>query len=75
MNTSDHFRQASLVVMTVDALPCVLGNRGTRAFISGEQRSKMRGTGEQKNFQGIGNVNFDFGKQGPEQNGLFQGHK
>ena len=41
------------------------GNRGTRAFISGEQWSKMRGTGERRQFWGTGNKgnqDFDFGE-------------
>ena len=29
-------------------MPGILGNRGTRAFISGEQRSKLKATGEQR---------------------------
>ena len=40
---------------TIEALPWVLGNRGTRAFISGEQENedlKMRGTREQMHFGG-----------------------
>ena len=49
-----------------EALPGVLGNRGTRAFISGEQGNKgqiLRGTGEQRLYWGTGNIRkqiFDF---------------
>ena len=53
-----------------EALPGVLGNRGIRPFISGEQGNKglkLKGTGEQRQFWGIGNIenqDFDFGEQG-----------
>ena len=42
-----------------EALPGGLQNRGTRDFISGEQGNKglkMRGTGEQRQFQGNANI-------------------
>ena len=41
-----------------EALPGVLGNRGTRACISREQWNKgliLRGTGEQRQYWGTGN--------------------
>ena len=41
------------------ALPGVLGNRGIRPFISGEQGNKslkLKGTGEQRQFWGTGNI-------------------
>ena len=53
-----------------EALPGVLGNRGIRLFISGEQGNKslkLKGTGEQRQFWGTGNIenqNFDFKEQG-----------
>ena len=62
------------------ALPRVLGNRGTNAFIPGEQGNKylqMRGTWEQKQIWGtgnIGNADFDFWRT-EEQTDLFQGNK
>ena len=49
-----------------EALPGVLGNRGKRVFISGEQWNKgqiLRGTGEQRQYWGTGNIRkqiFDF---------------
>ena len=57
----------------------VLGNRGTRSFISGSgelgnKGIKMRGTGEQRQFWGTRNIenqDFDF----REQSDLFQGNK
>ena len=55
--------------MNSEALPRVLGNRGIRPFFSGEQGNKslkLKGTGEQRQFWGIGNIenqDFDFGKQ------------
>ena len=55
---------------TVEALPGVLGNRGTRAFISGEHGNKgqfLRGTGEQRQYWGTGNIENKFsifGEQG-----------
>ena len=48
----------------------VLGNRGKRVFISGEQGNKcqiLRGTGEQRQYWGTGNIRkqiFDFWEQG-----------
>ena len=48
----------------------VLGNRGIRSFISGEQGNKslkLKGTREQRQFRGTGNIaneDFDFGEQG-----------
>ena len=56
-----------------------LGNKATRAFISGQQGkgSKMRGTNEQRQLWGTGNIGiqvdllFYFG----EQCRLFQGNK
>ena len=57
-------------VYTVEALPGVLGNRGTRAFISGEQGNKgqfFRGTGERRQYWGTGNIENKFsifGEQG-----------
>ena len=53
-----------------EALPGVLGNRGTMAFISGEQGNRcqiLRGTGEQRQFWGTGNIENKFsifGEQG-----------
>ena len=63
-----------------EALPGVLGNRGNRAFISGEQGNKgqiLRGTEEQRQYWGTGNIRkqiFDFWGTG-EQANLFQGNK
>ena len=63
-----------------EALPGVLGNRGNRAFISGEQGNKgqiLKGTREQRQFWGTGNIRkhvFDFFGTG-EQANLFQGNK
>ena len=57
-------------VATAEALPGGLGNRGTRAFISGEQENKgqiLRGTGEQRIYWGTGNMESKFsifGEQG-----------
>ena len=56
------------------------GNKGKRAFISGEQGNKgqiLRGTGEQRHYWGTGNLRkqiFDFWGTG-EQANLFQGNK
>ena len=50
--------------------PEVLGNRGIRPFISGEQGNKslkLKGTGEQRQFLGTRNIDnrdFDLGEQG-----------
>ena len=55
---------------TIEAPPRVLRNRGIRSFISGEQGNKslkLKGTGEQRQFWGTGNIenqDFDFGEQG-----------
>ena len=63
-----------------EALPGVLGNRGKRVFISGEQGNKgqiLMGTGEQRQYLGTGNIRkqiFDFLGTG-EQANLFQGNK
>ena len=63
-----------------EALLGVLGNRGIRAFISGEQGNKgqiLRGTGEQRQYWGTGSIRkpiFDFGGTGELAN-LFQGNK
>ena len=60
-------RQVHLIwACSVEALPGVFGNRGKRAFISGEQGNKghiLRGTGEQRQYFGTGNIRkqiFDF---------------
>ena len=64
---------------SVEALPGVLGNRGTSQFISGERGNKgqiLRGTGEQRQYWGTGNIRkqiFDFRGTG-EQANLFQGN-
>ena len=64
----------------LEALPGVLGNRGKRVFISGEQGNKgqiLRGTGEQRQYWGTGNIRkqiFDFWGTG-EQANLFQGNR
>ena len=64
---------------SVEALPGVLGNRGTSQFISGEQGNNgqiLRGTGEQRQYWGTGNIRkqiFDFWGTG-EQANLFQGN-
>ena len=53
---------------------------GKRVFISGDQRNKgqiLRGTGEQRQYWGTGNIRkqiFDFWGTG-EQAFLFQGNK
>ena len=50
-----------------EALPGVLGNRGTRAYFQGNKGPKMRGTGEQRQSWGTGNIenqDFGFGEQG-----------
>ena len=54
----------------IEALPEVLGNRGTRAIFSGELGNKglkVSGTGEHRQFMGTGNIenqHFVFGEQG-----------
>ena len=48
-----------LVANINEALPGVLGNRGIRPFISGEQGNKslkLMGTWEQRQFWGTGNI-------------------
>ena len=45
--------------VVIEALPGILGNRGIRSFISGEQRNKslkLKGTGNKGNFLGTGNI-------------------
>ena len=70
----------SWTLLENEALPGVLGNRGNRAFISGEQGNKgqiLRGTGEQRQYWGTRNIKkhiFDFWGTG-EQANLFQGNK
>ena len=62
-----------------EALPGVLGNRGIRPFISGEQGNKskqLNGAGEQRQFSGTRNIenqDFDSGEQGKMP--IFQGNK
>ena len=63
-----------------ETLPGVLGNKGKRVFISGEQGNKgqiLRGTGEQRQYWRTGNIRkqiFNFwGTR--EQANLFQGNK
>ena len=57
-------------LVIIEALPGVWGNRGIRSFISGEQWNKslkLKGTREQRQFGGTGNIenqDFDFGEQG-----------
>ena len=65
---------ASNEVRVSEALPGVWGNRGKRGFISGEQGNKgqiLRGTGEQRQYWGTGNIRkqiFDFlGNRGTSQ--------
>ena len=59
-------------MMIIDeALPGVLGNRGTRTFISGEQGNKgqiLRGTGEQRQYWGKGNIKNKFSIFGEQRN-------
>ena len=53
--------------MSMEALPGVLGNRGTKAFFQGNKGLKIRGTGEHRQFWGTGNIEnqaFVFGGQG-----------
>ena len=53
-----------------ETLPGILGKRGIRHFISGEQGNKslkLKGTGEQRQLGGTGNIenqDFDLGEQG-----------
>ena len=62
----------------IEALPGFFWKRGKRVFISGEQGNKgqiLRGTGEQRQYWGTGNIRnqiFDFVGTG-EQAKLFQG--
>ena len=66
--------------MSTEALPVVWGNRGKRAYISGEQGNKgqiLRGTGKLRQYWETGNIRkqiFNFGGTG-EQANLFQGNK
>ena len=67
-------------LFTNEALPGVLGNRRKRVFISGEQGNKgqiLRGTGEQRQYWGTGNIRKQFfyfwGTKA--QANLFQGNK
>ena len=66
--------------LPIEALPGVLGNRGNRTFISGEQGNEsqnLSGTGEQRQYWGTGNIRkhiFNFWGTG-EQANLFQGNK
>ena len=59
---------------TGEALPKALGNKGNRAFISGEQGNKcqiLRGTGEQREYLETGNIRqqiFDFWGTGEQEN-------
>ena len=63
-----------------EALPGVLGNRGNRAFISGEHGNKgqiSRGTEEQRQDWGTGNIRkqiFNFWGTGEQANSI-QGDK
>ena len=63
----------------LEALPGVLGNRGIRSFISGEQGNKslkLKKTGKQRQFGGTENIenqDFDFGNKGKCR--FFQGNK
>ena len=55
----------------VEALPGVLGNRGTGSFISGEQGNKgkiWRGLGEQRQYWGTGNIENKFSHFGEQGN-------
>ena len=62
-----------------EAFPGVWENTGLRPFISGEQGNKslkLKGTGEQRQFGGTGNIenqDFNFGEQGKMS--IFQGNK
>ena len=61
---SELFLQLNVhVVPSMEALPGVLWNRGTRALISGEQGNKgqvLRGAGEQRQYWGTGNIENKF---------------
>ena len=50
----------------VEALPGVLGNRGKGYLFEGNKGQILRGTGEQRQYWGTGNIIkqiFDFGEQ------------
>ena len=54
-----------------EALPGVLGNRGTKSFISWEKGNKgqiWRGTGEQRQYWGTGNIENKFSILGEQGN-------
>ena len=60
-----------------EALPGVLGNRGKRYLFQGNKGQILRGTWEQRQYWGAGNIRkhiFDFWGTG-EQANLFQGNK
>ena len=67
-------------VFISEALPGVFGEQGKQGISSGEQGNKgqiLRGTGEQRQYWGTGNIRkqiFDFWGTG-EQANLFQGNK
>ena len=49
--------EGSQAIISNEAHPGILGNRGKRVFISGEQGNKgliLRGTGEQRQYWGTG---------------------
>ena len=53
------FISPAILFSLSQALPGVMGNRGIMSFISGEQGNtclKMKGTGEQRYFEGAGNI-------------------
>ena len=61
----------SQLIWIYEALPGVLGKRGTRAFISGEQGNKgqiLRGTGEQRQYWGIGSIRKQISNFGEQEN-------
>ena len=66
--------------MIEEALQGVLGNRGIRPLISGEQGNKhhkLKGTGDQRQFRGTENIenqDFDLREQG-KMLIFFQGNK
>ena len=68
------------ILVIFEALPGVLGNRGKRIFIPGEQGNNgqiLRGTREPRQFWVTGNIRkqiFDFWETGEHAN-LFQGNK
>ena len=67
-------------VFISEALPGVFGNRENRAFFSGEQGNKgqiLRGTGDQRQYWGAGNIRKQisiFGEQG-NKSIYFSGNK